>query len=108
MVHDYPLVPDESVISEVFAPPDESAVTGKVSKVFAPPGESMLAGEPVVSEVFATPGEARPESKSSHNFEISMVMSWSKKRTRLSTEITRFQSPDSEINIPGSKYSSQA
>ena len=38
VVHDYPLVPDESVISEVFAPPGESVVTGEllVSKVFAP------------------------------------------------------------------------
>ena len=32
VVHDYPLVPDESVMSEVCAPPGESVV----SKVFAP------------------------------------------------------------------------
>ena len=55
MVHDYSLVPAESVISEVFAPPGESVVTGElvVSEVFAPPGESVVTGESVVSEVFA-------------------------------------------------------
>ena len=38
VVHDYPLVPAETVISEVFAPPGEWVVTGElvVSKVFAP------------------------------------------------------------------------
>ena len=37
-LHDYPLVPRETVISEVFAPPGESVVTGEsvVSEVFAP------------------------------------------------------------------------
>ena len=37
VVRDYPLVPDESVISEVFAPPGEPVVTGEsvVSETFA-------------------------------------------------------------------------
>ena len=55
MVHDYPLGPAELVISEVFAPPGESVVTGEsvLSNIFAPPGESVVTGESVVSGVFA-------------------------------------------------------
>ena len=64
VVHDYPLVPNESIISEVFASASELVVTSEsvLSGVFAPACESVVTGESVVSEVFATPGEARPHS----------------------------------------------
>ena len=55
----------ESVVSEVFAPTNESVATSEsvVSEVDAPPGESVVTtGESMVSSVFAPPGEVRPAS----------------------------------------------